>query len=114
MIFIEDLGDDRDTAAIVLSEARRLAPCLDDLVGDDFDTARAILARAAKRSAEIASTLKRKTAGDWSFERFGPDEIGDAFVASDRATLQALCGVSSSSQTGPLGCFPPARPPFRP
>lgn len=114
MIFIEELGDDRDTAAIVLSEARRLAPCLDDLEGDDYVAALAILRRTIRRSREIASTLKTKTAGDWSGTRFSPGEIGPAFLADDRAALQALCGMAPSGSAGPVGCFPPASPPFRP
>lgn len=114
MIFLEDLGADRDTAAIVLSEARRLAPCLDTLEGEDLTAAIAILKRTVKRSAELASTLKSKTAGDWSMTRFSPSEIGSAFLADDRASLQALCGMAPSRNVGPVGHFPPATPPFRP
>lgn len=114
MFILEDLGGDRDTALIVLAEARRLAPCLDNLDGDSFDTAKAILRRTVKRSAELASTLKTKTAGDWSGTKFSPAEAGPAFLAEDRAALQALCGISASRGVGPLGSFPAPTPTFRP
>ena len=114
MFILEDLGGDRDTALIVLAEARRLAPCLDNLDGDSFDTAKAILRRTVKRSAELASTLKTKTAGDWSGTKFSPAEAGPSFLAEDRAALQALCGVSASRRAGPLGSLPASTTNFRP
>lgn len=114
MIFVEELGPDREAALIVLADARRLAPCLDNLDGADRETAVAILTRAAKRSSEMASLLKSKTAGDWSMTRFSPSEVGSAFLPDDRVTLQALCGIRPSVGAGPVGCFPPVTPPFRP
>ena len=115
MILLEDLGADRDTAVIVLTEARRLAPCLDSLAGDELEAALAILRRTARRSAELASTLKTKTAGDWSGTRFSPAEAGPAFLPDDRAALLAMCGVTQSARgSGPLSSFPEAQRPFRP
>lgn len=115
MIDTDDVGSDRETALIVLAEARRVAPCLDSLEDEDRELAIAILRRTAKRSAEIASTLKRRTAGDWSQERFSPAEVGSEWLPGDRASLAALCGAASRPAAGgPVGCFPPPNPPFRP
>lgn len=111
-MFIADEFADRETALIVLADARRLAPCLDDLSGTDYETARAIINRSIRRSGELSSTLKSRTAGDWSQTRFAPGEAGSAILPDDQMTLRALCGIAPSA--GPLCSFPPAAPRFQP
>ena len=102
-IMPNEVHDDVDLARRVLAYARPVAPCLQTLEGEDRESAIAILQSVATRIQTSMPNLR--SVGDWSF--FSDVEMGGYFGIDDRAALDALCGQSTSTDTGPAYSFPP-------
>ena len=112
-----EISDDPEIGMRVLAYTVTFAPCVSELEVADahYDRALAILRAAARTLDGQVRGLKKKVAGDWSWEYLSESEMGSVFTSDDRSALAAMCGATAgtSSAGGPVGSFPPPHDAYR-
>ena len=104
-ILAEEVHSDREVGLVVLAYASTVVPSLDLPIDPRREQAVAVLRRIAAGlpAPDMARVSQQSRNGTSVSFR----DVGDAFTATDRAALRALCGVTSASPAGtPVGSFP--------